>query len=282
MVEGHASQKKVVELEGYVYSRAVMTLPTRSHLGLVPARNGDTSHDAGKTVLQMPRGHCSSCTVRGLTICSSLTSEDQARIAALVSHVSYEARQEIFHEGDPADFVYTITSGHVAVSKSLSDGRRQITAFLGPGDFLGLSVDTEHHNSAETLTQARICRYPRKTFRQVMEQIPALEQRLLAITADELSLAQEQILLLGRKTALERLASFLLLVRRRAMASGLPADPLRLPMTRSEVADYLGLTIETVSRSFGKLRKMGVIVLDNAETVRIAKLEQLSELSGTI
>lgn len=259
--------------------RGMKTAP-RTHTGPVHAFHESPEKLLERSGAPGPKDHCRSCTVRSLTICGALSPEDQARVASLVSHVILGARHEIFHEGEPADFVYTITSGHVAISRSLSDGRRQITGFLGPGDFLGLAVESEHHNSAETLTQAHICRYPRKPFRQLMHAIPALEQKLLSITADELNLAQDQILLLGRKTALERLASFLLLLRQRAAASGMPVDPLRLPMTRSEVADYLGLTIETVSRSFGKLRKLGVISLENAETIRVSKPEQLSLLSG--
>ncbi len=218
--------------------------------------------------------------MRGLTICAALEPADHAKLAGLVQHLNLEPRQPIFHEGEPADYVYTITGGCVAMSKSLADGRRQITGFLGPGDFLGLAVEEEHHYSAETLIETHVCRYPRERFKAVMQSVPALEQRLYALAADELALAQEQILLLGRKTALERLATFLLMMQRRAKQRGLPTDPLRLAMARAEVADYLGLTVETVSRGFTKLRAMGAITLDSAELVRLSKPALLRDLSG--
>ncbi len=224
---------------------------------------------------------CQACTVRGLTICGALEPDDQTLLAGLVQHLSLQPHQSIFQEGDAADYVYTITAGCVAMSKSLADGRRQITGFMGPGDFLGLAVEDENHYSAEALSPTHLCRYPRQRFRAVMQSVPALEQRLYALAADELALAQEQILLLGRKTALERLATFLLMMRRRAQQRGLPTNPLRLSMARADVADYLGLTVETVSRGFSKLRAMGAITLDSAELVRLAKPALLQELSGT-
>lgn len=225
-------------------------------------------------------GVCEACTVRGLTICNSLGPGDHEKLAGLVQHLLLEPHQAIFQELEAADYVYTITSGCVAMSKSLADGRRQITGFMGPGDFLGLAVEEAHHYSAETLTPTHLCRYPRKRFRSVMQSVPALEQRMYALAADELALAQEQILLLGRKTALERLATFLLMMRRRAEQRGLPTNPLRLSMARTEVADYLGLTVETVSRGFSKLRAKGAITLDSAELVRLANPALLEELSG--
>lgn len=248
----------------------IHALPTHRH-----ARSRDA---AGTAVLSLPP-RCADCTARELSICGPLTAEEQASLAALTTHVALEARQPICHEGDDAAHVYNITAGSIAVSKSLADGRRQITAFLGPGDFLGFNASNSYSFSAETLTDTKLCRFPRRQFKALLEQTPHLAHRLLAVAEGDLDTQQEQLLLLGRKTAMERIASFLLLRIDRAKRRGLPVDPLFLPMTRAEVGDYLGLTIETVSRCFTKLRKLGVIQLVSADRVQIARLAELRTLA---
>ncbi len=230
----------------------------------------------------MPRAStdaCSNCTARSLTICASLTQEEQARLAHLSTTVALQPHQMLFQEGDNAEHVYNVTCGSLSVSKSLADGRRQITGFLGPGDFLGLNTRNTYTISAEALTDTRVCRFPRQQFQRLIAETPPLEHRLLALAEGELARAQEQILLLGRKTAMERIASFLTLQSERAVARGLPGNPIALPMTRAEVADYLGLTIETVSRCFTKLRKLDVIGLLAADRVQIKQPERLKALS---
>ncbi len=222
---------------------------------------------------------CSNCTVRSLTICAPLSSDDQIKLGNLATTACLQPHQVLFHEGDDADHVYNITSGSLSLSKSLSDGRRQIIGFLGPGDFLGLNSRKAYTLSAEALTETRVCRFPRQPFQKLVSDTPMLEHKLLALAESELAIAQEQILLLGRKTAMERIASFLLLQSERAKARGMPDNPIMLPMTRSEVADYLGLTIETVSRSFTKLRNLDVIGLLAADRVQIKQPERLKALS---
>jgi CRP/FNR family transcriptional regulator len=224
---------------------------------------------------------CDTCTARSLTICASLVEEDQAKMAALATTVSLHPRQPLFTEGDSADFVYNITGGSVSIAKSMPDGRRQITGFLGPGDFLGVNTKTTYTVSAEALTETHVCRFPRAAFRRLLDETPCLEHRLLAVAESEIAAAQEQILLLGRKTAMERIASFLLLQSARMKARGMAENPVLLPMTRAEVGDYLGLTIETVSRCFTKLRKLDVIGLPAPDRVQIRNAERLKTLSET-
>lgn len=226
-----------------------------------------------------PDSACDTCTVRSLTICAGLNDNDQSRMGNLASSICLPPHQQLFSEGDDVGNVYNITCGSVAVSKSMSDGRRQITGFLGPGDFLGLNTRDTYTVSAETLTETRVCKFPQAAFRRLMSEMPVLEHRLLALRESELAFAQDQLLLLGRKTAMERIASFLLLQADRMRERGLPANPVLLPMTRAEVGDYLGLTIETVSRCFTRLRKTGVIVLQGADRVQIKDIEQLRALS---
>ncbi len=222
---------------------------------------------------------CVNCTARSLTICAPLTLQEQCEVASLSTGMTLKPRQVVFHEGDEATHVFNITSGSVALSKSMADGRRQITGFLGAGDFLGFGAGSEYSLSAETLTEVHACRFTKRNFQQLLERIPTLEHRLLSLAENELETAQDQILLLGRKTAMERIASFLLLQAARMRARGMTDNPVLLPMTRAEVGDYLGLTIETVSRCFTKLRKLDVIGLPAPDRVQIRQTDRLKALS---
>lgn len=222
---------------------------------------------------------CSSCRARSLTICAALSDDEQVRLGRIASMIRIKPHQALFHDGDDADYVYNITCGSVALSKSMMDGRRQITGFLGAGDFLGLNAGDTHSITAEALTETQLCRFPRRPFRRLLAEIPSLEHRLLALAETELALARGQILLLGRKTAMERIASFLLLESERIVSRGLPGSPVSLPMSRADVADYLGLTIETVSRCFTRLRKLDVIALPAPDRVQIRQPDRLKALS---
>lgn len=225
---------------------------------------------------------CANCTVRSLTICAQLSADEQLRMGAMSTDVSLKPRQMLFQEGDDAEHVFNITSGSVSLSKALADGRRQITGFFGPGDFLGLNTKANYTVSAEALVETHVCRFPREPFQRLLADLPRLEHNLLVVAETEIATAQEQILLLGRKTAMERIASFLLIQRQRAAHRGQPVNPLVLPMTRAEVADFLGLTIETVSRCFTKLRKLDIISLPAADRVLIKQPERLHALSEAV
>jgi CRP/FNR family transcriptional regulator len=249
----------------------------------LPTRRGPANQAIGQAVVHTPGAACpepcNNCTARSLTICAPLTMDEQLRMADLATTACLRPHQVLFGEGDTAEHVYSITSGSLSLSKSMADGRRQITGFLGPGDFVGLNTREAYTVSAETLTETHVCRFPRLAFRKLMATMPALEHKLLALAESELATAQEQILLLGRKTAMERIASFLLLQSERCRARGMAANPIPLPMTRAEVADYLGLTIETVSRCFTKLRKLEVIGLLAADRVEIKQPDRLRHLA---
>ena len=183
-----------------------------------------------------------------------------------------------FHEDDPATEVFTVIRGMLKLSKLLPDGRRQITGFLSPGDYLGLAFAERYVYSAEAVTPVRVCRFPRSAFLGLLDQFPALEKALLGRAATELAAAQQQMLLLGRKTARERVASFFSqLAERQGADEGAVVD---LPMTRTDIADHLGLTIETVSRSIASLRKAGLIALPDLRHLRIVHRGRLGTESG--
>ena len=233
----------------------------------------------------LPQGHpCQGCEVRDKAVCGVLDCDRLEEFRNLGWTLKLAPGQALFHEGDPATRVFTLTRGTLKLYKLLADGRRQVTGFLHPGDFLGISVDDEHAFSAEALEDSQLCWFPRARFDDFVEDQPKMERELYRMAAHELAAAQQQFVLLGRKTASERLASFLLLLAdRTSAAEGKKSAMVRLPMSRSDIADYLGLTKETVSRVISSLKRDRIIRLESLEMIRILDrggLEQLSEAAA--
>jgi CRP/FNR family transcriptional regulator len=236
---------------------------------------------------------CVACEIREFTFCSVLRDEELDHLQAIVRRVRITSRQLLFQEGDDADNVYNILSGVLKLYKLLPDGRRQITGFVYQGDYLGIASVGTHSYSAEAVTEVNLCRFPRAKLYQLFDSYPALQSRLLGIATDELTAAQDQMLLLGRKTASEKLASFLLSLARRMApqdsgrmaprgVEGDDADiagPIPVPMNRSDIADYLGLTMETVSRTLSRLKKAGHIAITDAHHIDIARPEALRNIA---
>ncbi len=214
---------------------------------------------------------CEVCDMRHYTFCSVLEGKELSQLAAIVHREDIDQHRFLFQEGDAAHEVFNILDGTVKLYKSLPDGRTQITGFLFPGDFLGLSTKGDYSYSAEAITDVRVCRFQRRDLNVMFKDYPKLVDRLLGIASDELAAAQEQMLLLGRKTAQERILSFLHVMSERARRRGQPVSSLNLTMSRADIADYLGLTIETVSRTLTKLREKGIIKLPRPQEVVLAE-----------
>ena len=231
-------------------------------------------------VTRGPGSICEECDIRETAICAVLSPEELPRLDAIVSAQDFLAQQTIFYESDPADTLFNVTRGCVRLSKMLADGRRQVTGFLLPGDFLGLAYYESYAYTAEAIGPVRVCVFPRDKFQALLGEFPKFERRLLSRASNELASAQDQLLLLGRKGAKEKLASFLLLLSRRAKSRGDTTPELDLPMTRTDIADYIGLTTETVSRTFTKLVEQGVITLTSPQHVVIDRHEVLQDLAG--
>ncbi|HLZ77083.1 Crp/Fnr family transcriptional regulator [Phenylobacterium sp.] len=204
-------------------------------------------------------GRCAICAARPFSICAALPDADLARLEALAETLALARGQVLFREGDPAAQVYNVSAGSVRLSRLTPDGRRQILGFAFAGDFLGLDRRAEHLCTAEALEAATVCRFSRPRFEALLAERRDLEQALAGRAADALAAAQGQMLRLGHKTALERLASFLLTLPGCDPARPSAPGQVRLPMTRQEIADYLGLTLETVSRGFSRLKRDGLI-----------------------
>jgi len=222
---------------------------------------------------------CAACSIRHLSICAALEDSEVQDMAAITTTLDIGAGEPLIDEGQPAAHVFNVTSGAIKVYKLLVDGRRQMTGFIFPGDFLGLANDETYAYSAEAVTASTVCRFPRRKLEALLTKYPKMERRLLGVASHELAAAQEQMLLLGRKNAREKIASFLLMLSRRAAQRGLSADPIFVPMNRNDIGDYLGLTTETVSRTFSDLKSKGIIVLLPAGKVQMARRAQLEDIA---
>lgn len=223
---------------------------------------------------------CFGCSVREIALCGILESEELRLFRETGRSVKLDAGETLFMEGDPPVAIYTITEGAIRLSKLLSDGRRQIAGFLFAGDFLGLTVEEAHLFTAEAIVPSVLCRFTRPRFEAFLDEHPQMERRLFAIVAHELAAARQQVVLLGRKTATEKVVSFLLMLGSRCRRHGGLADEIDVPMTRTDIADYLGLRIETVSRELSALKAAQLIRLTGTHSIRLvakANLEALAQ-----
>jgi len=222
---------------------------------------------------------CSACTVRHLTFCQPLEDQELRELSVIVKAVELVPGDPLFDESEPAVHLFNVTAGTMKVYKLLPDGRRQITGFLFSGDFLGLANAETYAYSAEAVTHAALCRFPRKKLEDLLARYPKLESRLLGMASHELAAAQEQMLLLGRKSAKEKIVSFLLSLAERAARRGQSGNPIAVPMSRTDIGDYLGLTTETVSRTFTQLKTRGLISLKAGGRVDLRDLVALRNIA---
>lgn len=224
-------------------------------------------------------GGCAHCLARPFSVCAAVPDEDLERLDALAERVVLQPGEALIREGDLARHVFNVTSGSVRVSRLLPDGRRYISGFLFAGDFIGLEPEETSRSTVEALEPATLCRFRKADYRALMTERPQLEAALLERAGHELAAAHDQMLLLGRKTAIERLASFLLTLPQADPLRPLEPGQVRLPMTRTEIADYLGLTLETVSRSFSRLKRAGLVAQVSLSELRIERPGALRDLA---
>lgn len=240
------------------------------------------SYKPAGELTELPQGHpCAECVIRPITICRRLDPRTLANLRALGSPQRLQAGQPMFHEGDPVKRVFMLASGSLKIYTLLADGRRQVTGFMFPGDFLGISVDDEYAFTAEALSDSELWWFARQVFDSFVERTPDMERELYRLAAHELAAAQQQIVLLGRKTAAERLASFfLMLLERKERVNARAETRFDLPMSRLDIADYLGLTKETVSRMVASLRDRGLIRLERQDRVQVTDRAGLEEMAA--
>ena len=241
--------------------------------------------DGGKMDRQIACPHsqpvsaCAHCRVRSISVCAALDPDELHLLSALATDVSFAPRSSLAEQGNETHFVYNITQGTVRTLRLLPDGRRQIFGFLMGGDFLGLSMPEKYPFVAEAIDEVHACRFARADFERLLSDHPLLMRRLFEATSHELSIAQETMLLIGRRTAEERVAAFLLGHRDRLGRAGGSTVTIPLSMTRQDIADHLGLTIETVSRTFSKMVKEKLIlnVPDGIRFLDYVRLEAIAK-----
>lgn len=228
--------------------------------------------------------YCSSCKAHSFALCSRLDGEELAGFGGQSTHKTIKAGQMLFSEYDDAKYFHTVVSGEVRLSRLLDDGRRQITGFKSSGDFVGLSVDGHYAADAEAIDDVVVCQFNVAALNSSLEENQAVQSRLMEMMQIEVIKLQNHTLLLGRKTPVEKISNFLCeRAHRKFILEGSDDEGGRvevtLPMSRTDIADFLGLTIETVSRTITKLRKLGAIELISSQNVVITDLYQLQLLA---
>lgn len=223
--------------------------------------------------------NCVTCKTRHLSVCAALSAHELVKFDSVVQHRAFAAKSVLFEQGNPADFVFSMSEGTVRLVRLLPDGRRQIIGFAIKGDFMGVGLDATYDCTAEAVDAARVCRIPRSAFVAMTDDMPHLLKKLHEIAGRELHRSQDQMVLLGRKNAEERVTAFLLGHRDRLARVSACTVNIPLPMSRSDIADYLGLTIETVSRTISKLAREKLIVVV-PDGVRLLDPGRVAELAG--
>lgn len=222
---------------------------------------------------------CAECSVRLVSVCGALKLSELEALERISQPTTFAPKAMLFDQGALASHVFNVTEGVVRLYKSLPDGRRQIMGFALPGDFLGLALMDRYGVTAEAVTPVKVCRFLRASFVSYIDGKPHFLRRLHEFAGHELSLAQDQMLLLGRKTAEEKVAAFLVNLQMRYARIGPLSVTVALPMGRQDIADYLGLTIETVSRTLTKLaREKAILIVPDG--VRLLSSERLDHLTA--
>ncbi|BAQ67435.1 Crp/Fnr family transcriptional regulator [Rhodovulum sulfidophilum] len=227
---------------------------------------------------------CFECPIRHRAVCARCESDELEALEAVKYYRTYDAGQSVIWCGDRMDFVGSVVEGIATLTQTMEDGRTQMVGLLLPSDFVGRPGRDLAAYDVTATTQLTMCCFRRKPFEELMVRTPHIGQRLLEMTLDELDAAREWMLLLGRKTAREKIASLLAIIARRDAV--LRLGPTRgrivfdLPLTRESMADYLGLTLETVSRQISALKRDGVIVLEGKRHVTVPDFDRLLGETG--
>jgi CRP/FNR family transcriptional regulator len=226
---------------------------------------------------------CQACEARHRGLCGALEPSQLVALARQSWKQKVETGSELVGDAEKIASYSNVLSGVIKLSKTLADGRQQIVGLQFAPDFLGRPFKMESALNAEAATEVSLCSFPKALIERMMKEYPELEHRLLVQTLKELDEARDWMVTLGRKTASEKVASFLLLIARN-IDPGRATPEMKavfdLPLTRADIADFLGLTIETVSRQMTILRKDGVIAIENNRHVTVPDMERLERRAG--
>ncbi|MCE8514586.1 Crp/Fnr family transcriptional regulator [Ruegeria pomeroyi] len=233
---------------------------------------------------QLCHSNCDDCPIRHRAVCAHCDTDELEELEEIKYYRSFEAGQTVIWSGDQMSFVGSVVSGIASLTQTMEDGRTQMVGLLLPSDFVGRPGRDGAPYDVVATTDLVMCCFRKKPFEELMARTPHIAHRLLEMTLDELDAAREWMLVLGRKTAREKIASLLSIIARRdasltkrGMSGPMVFD---LPLTREAMADYLGLTLETVSRQISALKKDGVIHLEGKRHVTIPDMGRLMEEAG--
>jgi len=234
--------------------------------------------------LALDSRECWNCPIKHQAVCARCEPDELTKLEEIKYYRNYEAGQPVIWAGDHMEFVASVVTGIASLSQTMEDGRTQMVGLLLPSDFIGRPGRDSAPFDVVAVSDLTICCFRKKPFEELMTTTPHIGARLLEMTLDELDSAREWMLVLGRKTAREKIASLLAIIARRdaALKRNVPRDGMQfdLPLTREAMADYLGLTLETVSRQISALKKSGIIALDGKRRVVIPDLEVLMAETG--
>lgn len=232
----------------------------------------------------LPLKECADCPIRHRAVCARCDADELVRLDAIKYYRRFEAGQTIAWARDKMDFVASVVEGVASLTQTMEDGRRQMVGLLLPSDFLGRPNRETVAYDVTAATDVVLCCFRRLPFLDLVRDTPHVSHRLLEMTLDELDAAREWMLLLGRKTAREKIASFLTIIARRHTNHGAIPKMSRvtfdLPLTREAMADYLGLTLETVSRQMSALKRDKVIELQGKRHILVPNFDLLMDETG--
>lgn len=241
---------------------------------------GSARHAMAGSPKRASHGGCAGCLARPLAVCASIPAAETHALEATAGEVLLPAGATLASEGDPRREVYTVTRGMLRRVRLLPDGRRLVAGFLMAGDFIGFSGAPRYRHTLEAVTECVLCVFPMQSMRSLCQRYPALEAGMLAQACSELDATRGSLMLLARLGPGERLAGFLVELGERQQQRGGAANHVDLPMTRADIADHLGLTIETVSRSFTKLRQSGAIAFEDPRRIDLVDVAALRSAAG--
>ncbi|MFQ5775940.1 MAG: Crp/Fnr family transcriptional regulator [Kiloniellaceae bacterium] len=231
--------------------------------------------------LKHSRPDCSHCVVRHISLCSQVDGDSLAELQAMAKRGRFDKGRVVFEQDARLGHVFLITRGLVKLYRDMASGKRQITGFLGPGDLLGgVKRRAGAHCTAETITEIDVCAFERDRFSWFLQCHPGLCFTLLVTAMDEIEAQYDHLILLGRKLAPERLAAFLLMLSTRWKLEHEDRRLVHTIMPRGDMADHLGLTSETISRTFSRFKEEGLIEVPNTRSVILKNIPTLQDLAG--
>jgi len=224
-------------------------------------------------------GRCSKCGAREVGVCGALEAGDLLQLATIATHRRLAKGDVLFGEDGVADRVYVVMQGALRLTRLLADGRRCIVGFALQGDFVGYSTARSFLYGAEALQPSVACAMPRSRFESLMTEMPHLMSRVCGLTIEALSDAQGHMVALARQSVEERMAAFLLQLETRTGACGFDGGIVNLPMSRADLADYLGMTLETASRCLNAWRRDGLLEMESPRRLRLLNRDRMQALA---